>query len=262
MKIDAHTHTNVGSRTIPTSAAELIASMDKHGIDKALVFAGRFNDCRNDRLLRQLAPHAGRLYAVGCVSPIHDKRRATLDSVQHLLRTGKIVALKFYLGYEHYYPTDKRIRPYLELLQQHGVPAIFHTGDCYTKVGGSILEYAHPLTLDALACEMPHLTIVMAHCGNPWLVDGAEVVYNKPNVVADCSGFICGKFGREGRKLFGKQLRKFIRYVGTTEKLMFGTDWPIARQGSYLKAMDSIGLKSKQLDQVMGGNAARIFKLT
>lgn len=257
MIIDAHTH--IGHKIIVAGPDQLVASMDAAGVTTSLVFAGHVNACPTQTLLNEIAPHRERLLPVGVISPL-EKLEETATTLETMLRAKQLAAVKFYLGYEHFYPTDAVVRPYLELLEQHGVPAIFHTGDCYSKVGGAKLKYAHPLNLDELAVDMPKLTIVMAHMGNPWLVDGAEVCYKNENVYADCSGFICGDFDRHTRKKYVEEIRQFLEYVENPNKLLFGTDWPIANQAPYVWATEeALRGASVKTELVMGENAARIY---
>ncbi len=257
MIIDAHTH--IGHKIIVAGPADLIQSMDESGVTTSLVFAGHVNACPTQTLLDEIAPHRDRLLPVGVISPLEELQE-TATTLEEMLREKKLAAVKFYLGYEHFYPTDAVVRPYLELLAQYGVPAIFHTGDCYGKVGGAKLKYAHPLGLDELAVDMPKLTIVMAHMGNPWLTDGAEVCYKNPNVYADCSGLICGDFERSTRKKYIANVRQFLEYVENPEKLLFGTDWPIANQAPYVWATEeALRGASVKTELVMGGNAARVY---
>ncbi len=263
MIIDAHTHVGFGG-AIVASADDLAASLRKNGIDKALVFAAAINECPTTRLLEEIAPHAGTLYGVGSVSPLEagpDDLRLTEEA----LREGRIVALKFYPGYEWFYPADLCLRPYLELLAKHGRPAIFHSGDCYSKVRRAKLKYAQPIHLDELAVEMPGLKIVMAHIGNPWTIDAAEVCYKNENVFADCSGFVCGRFEPESRRRFIETIRRFLDYVETPEKLLFGSDWPIAEHCSYLEVLKDARLgrhlRDSELEKILDANAKNLFNL-
>ena len=42
-----------------------------------------------------------------------------------------------------------------------------------------------PLLVDDVAVDNPDVKFVMAHFGNPWLIDAAEVIYKNDNVWAD-----------------------------------------------------------------------------
>ena len=126
MIIDAHTHVGFG-KAIQKRAKELVAELDRAKVDKAMVFAGAINDCTNEALIKEIAPYKGRLFGVGSVSPFGPKAyRPSLAAMERWLKNGELRAIKFYLGYEPFYPNDERLRPYLRLLQKLNRPAIFH----------------------------------------------------------------------------------------------------------------------------------------
>lgn len=72
---------------------------------------------------------------------------------------------------------------------------VFHTGDTAGSRGK--LKYAHPLTVDDPASDFPGTTFVMAHYGNPWIVDATEVAAKHENVFIDLSGLAVGRFEPE-----------------------------------------------------------------
>src|SRR5262249_929112 len=107
-----------------------------------------------------------------------------------LLASGQVRALKAYLGYLHYAPDHPGYRPYYELAARHQAPFVFHTGDTYSP--RAKLRFAHPLLVDDVAVDHPDVRFVLAHVGNPWLIEAAEVVYKNVNVWADLSGQLVG----------------------------------------------------------------------
>ena len=263
MIIDAHTHLRFKGEDVVDLDA-LLTSMRESGVGQALVLASPNRECSTERLLRVLQPHKGKLHVVGSVSPLAVRYpgKVLLDQLDRWLGDGSIVALKFYLGYQHFYPhNDSLLGPYYELLEHHDRPAIFHTGDCHVEIGGAILKYAHPLEVDVLAAQRPYLRIVMAHIGNPWTLDATEVCYNKKNVYADCSGFVCGDFSTKSERRFTSIVHEFFDYVESDEKLLFGTDWPISNQDSYCAAIAGLRFNDKAMENLLFRNAQRVYRL-
>ncbi len=259
MRIDSHTHIGSGG-AIVAEPSELISAMDRSGVDRSLVFAGAINRCPTGWLIRKIAPWRGRLFAIGSVSPLA-KDRPSPRQISRWLDAGLLRGLKFYPGYEYFYPSDRRLRPYLRLLAVRGLPAIFHSGDTYGLVPGAKLRYAHPLGIDDLAAEMPELRIVIAHLGYPWVIDAAEVCYKNKNVFADCSGFVCGKFTPAHVADFRHYVREFDRVAGADgrRKVIFGSDWPIGDQGSYLAAVRRVFGPARL--RLMDRTAAELFRI-
>lgn len=243
MIIDCHTHLGRNEH-VKASVSELLESMDSAKIDKALVFACDFNDCPNNYLLSELKSHRDRLLPVVAIHPHKWKKMTEIltDSqrIADMYQAGDIVAAKFYTGYDHYYPGDEVCREYLTDLEDVGCPAIFHMGDCLCSINHAKLKYAHPLGIDEVAVDFPDMNFIIAHMGNPWIRDTAEVCYKNKNVYTDISGFVYGKFGSDDLNTFKKYLEEFIEVAGHdhADKLLFGTDWPISNQKSYLEALE------------------------
>lgn len=233
MILDCHTH--IGrNKHISATVEQLIESMDKSEIDKSLVFAGKINDCPNEFLLEEIKKYPNRLFGVAAY---HEKDTlGERDLLIKHLKAGSFKALKFYLGYDHWYPDHVRIRYMCSLLEKLNIPAIFHTGDCLASITNAKLKYAHPLGIDEIAVDFPDLKIIMAHVSFPWQRDCAEVCYKNKNVYADISGFVYGDFTDKDRIKFDKVLNEFID-ISHHNKLLFGTDWPISNQKSYVETM-------------------------
>jgi predicted TIM-barrel fold metal-dependent hydrolase len=257
MIVDAHTHIGFGRSLMATPDA-LVRSMKRAGIGRSLVFAGRIGQCSTEALLEAIAPYRDRLFPVGSVSPLAKDRPAP-KTVEGWLKKGAVHGLKFYPGYEYFHPHDVSVRPYLELLAEHGKPAIFHSGDTYSKVASAKLKFALPIHIDELAVELPELRIVIAHLGYPWVIDAAEVVYKNTNVYSDCSGFVYGRFTRKDEAHFRRAVRAFLRVAGSADRVIFGSDWPIGDQASYARAAKAVfGPRSAAL---FSGTAERLFGL-
>lgn len=260
MIIDSHTHIGRNEH-ISATVDELLRSMDKAGITKSLVFAGELNDCPNEWMLEQIAPHKDRLLGVAAYTPPgfgqHYSADYTRENIINLYGEGKIVAIKFYTGYDHYYPID--LRNMLPALEEVGCPAIFHCGDCLNSVKCAKLKYSHPLHIDEVAVDFPGMNFIIAHMGYPWHRDAGEVCYKNKNVFADISGFVYGDFTDKNTRDFSKVITEFIDVAGGTNQMLFGSDWPISNQESYIKTM--YGFPLDGMEYIMSGNVKRAFKL-
>ncbi|MEK7118135.1 MAG: amidohydrolase family protein, partial [Patescibacteria group bacterium] len=144
----------------------------------------------------------------------------------------------------------------------YDVPVIFHSGDTLAGyVKNPKIKYSHPLHVDEVATDFPNLKIVMAHMGNPWLVDCAEILYKNPNVYADISGLVVGdNLNTPDGKLARRKILELIDYVGQN-KLLYGTDWPLAPMRTYLKFVKELGLSRASRDQLLYKNAVKVFGL-
>lgn len=266
MIIDAHTH--IGKWQTTSSFEQVLGQlsnqMKEAGVDKSLIIAWIKNDENfnvSTNKLIELIEGKNNFRAIGSVD-LENYGPADTDRLEGWLKEKKIVGIKFYLGYQHVYPYEERCRPIYELCLKYNVPAVFHTGD--TLAGGVSnpkLKYSHPIHVDEVAVDFPNLKIVVAHLGNPWLIDCAEILYKNKNVYADISGLVIGDdLGSNYGDLMRNRIKELVAYAGDT-KLLYGTDWPLAPMAPYIKFAKSLGLSLEGLERLFYKNAVELFNL-
>jgi predicted TIM-barrel fold metal-dependent hydrolase len=97
-----------------------------------------------------------------------------------------------------------------------------------------------------VAVDFPETNFVLAHMGNPWLMDAAELIYknNKPkfreNVWGELSGLIVGsaanfeQYRKEGAlEIVMNDVRKAIGFAERPDRILYGSDWPLAPMATY-----------------------------
>jgi predicted TIM-barrel fold metal-dependent hydrolase len=225
---------------LETRAAALRREMQAAGVKQALAM-GCWNAPPDDPLglaeTLALARTISGLYAIGIADPTRGDTDH-LRRVEAVLAARQVRALKGYLGYLHYAPDHPGYRPYYELAERYQLPMIFHTGDTYSP--NAKLRYAQPLLVDDVAVDHPKVKFVLAHLGNPWLMDAAEVVYKNVNVWADLSGLVVGdadSFTAQERQEMLEEarqaLRRAFRYGERPNRFLYGSDWPLAPMAAY-----------------------------
>ncbi len=184
----------------------------------------------------------------------------SLAEFEQLLRTPQCVGIKMYTGYNHLYPHDRIHYPFYELAQQYDVPVVLHTGDTAGTRG--LVKYSHPLEIDELAMAFPQVRFVMAHYGNPWIVDATEVAIKNPNVFIDLSGLAAGDFSVddffENYRGYVEHLRTWMAYLSDYGKFMYGSDWPLVRVDTYIELIRRL-TPEKYHPQIFYENARRVF---
>ncbi|WP_349408165.1 amidohydrolase family protein [Pseudalkalibacillus sp. SCS-8] len=183
-----------------------------------------------------------------------------LAALEKSLQDPRAVGIKIYLGYYRYYAYDPVYEPVYKLAEKYQLPIVFHTGDTYSERG--LLKYAHPLTLDEVAVEYRNINFVMAHFGDPWTLDGAEVVYKNRNMYADLSGLVVGtdediKRYKESPRFFN-HLKHALTFTDNYKKFIFGTDWPLVPVEPYIQFIKSIIPKAYHED-VFYTTATKVF---
>lgn len=260
MIIDAHSHLGRHNNR-HWSAEDLVASMDVAGIDYSLVITDRHSQYSATRSVIQLSEKYPQIKVIGDIS-FSSLSKNEKEYIFGYLKDGKIVGLKFYLGYEDYYPNDAKLHPIYSFCEKNGYPVVFHTGLLEVGYQG-LLKQAHPLNIDEVAHMFPKLRIVIAHMGNPWLMDCAAVVIKNENVYTDISGFFAEyeSVAKDEVELFVKQLGEMRTFMGSFEKVIFGTDFPLYDQKEYLNVARKLPLTKQEAELVFWRNAKEIYNL-
>ena len=264
MIIDVHTHINNYHEDRVTSIEDsldlLTATMLENNVDYSLVLSSyKVNEHRpsTKQVVEAIADRKN-LGVVAGVSYLHYNHRDVRE-ISEYLEQGLIKGLKFYPGYEPFYPSNMRLKVMYEMAIEYDVPVMFHSGDTYAPTGK--VKYSHPLHIDDLAVDFPELKIVICHVGNPWIKDCMEIVYKNENVFADISGLVLGDFTDKFERYMKKEIEEMITYAGDTSHLLYGTDWPISNMSSYLKFMDQLELATDKKELMLWKNAAKLFKI-
>lgn len=248
------------------------AEMQAAGIEHALCMPRRATDddplgIHENRALSERVPG---LHAIGIADPRRTDR-AHLDRVEALLKQRAVKGFKAYLGYLHYGPDAPEYRAYYELAGQYDLPFIFHTGDTFSHLAK--LKYAHPLLVDEVAVDHPRVRFVMAHLGNPWLADAAEVLYKnnkleRANVWTDLSGFVVGTeasfpaYRASGvLRIITDEVRRAFLYAERPDRFVYGSDWPLVPMAPYLDFFREV-IPEAHHQAVFRDNARALFGLT
>lgn len=187
---------------------------------------------------------------------------AAIILFEQLIKSREAVGLKVYAGYRYFYVNDPIYHPFYELAEEYDIPVVIHTGD--TANPQARLKYAHPLTVDEAAVNFPRVKFVMAHYGNPWIVDATEVAKKNPNVYIDLSGLAEGLFqpGQFCNEYGGyiDMLRTWLAYLGRYDKIMYGSDWPLVNIPAYIELIKRL-IPQIYHNDVFYKNAKQLFNI-
>jgi predicted TIM-barrel fold metal-dependent hydrolase len=205
-------------------------------------------------------------YCIGLDSMIFDKKRIAeqVALVRQHLQRPTCVGIKLYPGYNHFYVYEDFLQPFYDLAREFHKPVAIHTG--LTATADALLKYSHPLTLDEAAVQNPDVQFIMCHIGNPFLQDAIAVMEKNRNVATDLSGLLEGKIPDMEQFFLKKRgylnmLRDWLEYLDSFDRIMFGTDWPLANLGDYISFVKHI-VPQDQWDAVFYDNAKEIYQLS
>ncbi len=239
--------------------AELEAALDEYKVDIALVHAefefGEYADQMNLAVSDMVADEP-RYRGVGTVSQ---------QQSAHIMRTVAQVAecaQRGFLGvniqpaFFHLGINDSRFYPVYAKAAELGLVVFVHTGINY----GTTLPFGndHPMLLDEIACAFPELDLVACHAGWPWTAEMVAVARKHRNVYLEFGGLSPKYIAAPGSGW--EVMYRFMNSV-LQDQILFGTDWPAFDIGRAVAEWQEMELKQAVREKLLGGNAARLFKL-
>ncbi len=263
MIIDAHTHIGVSKDRL-WSIEQLSDSMKESGIDYSLVIANRANggsDYSSTENIIKLTKKLPQIKIIGDIS-LSQIEEESYSEIFNYLKMGNIQGVKLYPGYSNFYPADIRLNSLYAFCEKNNHPVVIHTGLLEMGCRG-ILKQTHPLNVDDVAYNFPDLKIVIAHMGNPWLMDCGAVLCKNKNVYADISGYFTEDktISKDEIEFFIKEMTNLKNFIGGFEKILFGTDYPLYNQKEYLQAVRLFPLTGREKKLVFWKNANMIYNL-
>ena len=179
-----------------------------------------------------------------------------------LIKIPNIVGMKIYAGYYHVDITDPVYTPVYDLAERYDKTIVVHTGETFST--GGLLKYSHPLRVDELAVLRPDMRIVACHLGFPWVFDACEVAAKNPNVYIDTSGLFVGNAQYISRQsnnpLILDRYRQALAFLDNYDKVLYGTDWPLAPMEAYLNFCKKL-IPNEAHEKVFFENAVKVYKL-
>ena len=174
-----------------------------------------------------------------------------------LIENYGVKGFKFHGIAQNAHPADRMAYPIYEVIAEHKLPAVFHTGHSGMGTGmrgggGMRLKYGRPMLIDDVAVDFPDMKIILAHPSWPWVDESLSMALHKNNVFIDLSGW--------SPRYFQPQI---IQYANTQlkHKMMFGSDFPLIHPMKWLKAAKEVGFREDVLPLIMKDNAIRVLGL-
>ena len=237
------------------TADELIASMDKEGIDTSVVLNIGWTTHElcvetNDYILESIARYPKRLIGFCTVQP--RSLEAALDEIERCAKGGirgigemrpdiQLLDLR----------DDELMKPFIEAITKHNLILLTHTsepvGHQYPGKGGITPDMFYPLIT-----SFPDFTLVCAHWGGglPFYALMPEVKNAMSNVFFDTAA---------SPLLYSSQVyNQVIQLVGA-DKILFGSDFPLLPQSRSLKEIGLLNLPEETKRQLLSGNAQRLL---
>ncbi|WP_448810194.1 amidohydrolase family protein [Agromyces bauzanensis] len=249
-----------GIGTMPRYSIPELAAYYRERSMMAVVFtvdsvsqSGAEPEPSNEEIARLAAENADVLIPFASIDPA--RGRAGVDEARRLITEFGVRGFKFHPSAQGFYPNDRTAYPLFEVIEEHGLIALFHTGQTGVGAGqrgggGIRLKYANPLFVDDVATDFPDMDIILAHPSFPWQDEALSVATHKPRVYIDLSGW--------SPKYFPPQLVQYANSL-LKHKMLFGSDFPVLTPERWMRDFDQLPIKDEVRPLILKENAARLL---
>ena len=240
------------------TADELIASMDRDGVDIAVIVNIGWTTHElcvetNDYILESIARYPRRLVGFCSVQP--NSCEAAIAEIERCARAGIRGVGEMRPDIQLFDFADEAIMsPLVEVMTRHNLILLTHAsepvGHNYPGKGGVTPEILYPLITG-----FPDLTIVCAHWGGglPFYALMPEVKKVMTNVFFDTAA---------SPFLYSPQVYdQVIRLIGS-DKILYGSDYPLMAQSRVLHEIRSLDLPEEIKRSILSENARRLLDIT
>lgn len=194
----------------------------------------------NEFIATEVAASDGRFVGLGT---LHPDSRDMAGDIAHLRELG-LQGVKLHPDIQQFKIDDYRCLKIYELCEREGLPILLHTGD-------SRYDYSNPNRVLPVMTIYSGLTVVGAHLGG-WSVwdEAVEKLAGLPNLYVDtCSCFA----------FMDRQKVKDIILAYGTDRVLFGTDYPMWPMEDEIDALLSLGLSEEDNRKILAENAEKVF---
>jgi predicted TIM-barrel fold metal-dependent hydrolase len=239
---------------------QMLRRMDAAGIERAFLIAtkaGRLGHpaCYHipyELVAAAVREHPDRFSALAGLDP-HEGMRGVRAFERAVTDDGFIGAHT----YPHWYelaPDHARWYPFYAKCVELDVPVQMQVGQSMIyDPAYPIRSVGRPITLDAVACDFPELTIVGIHVGIPWTDEMIAMAWKHRNVYIGSDAHSPAYWPSA-----------FVQYINTygQDKVMFGTDFPVLDFERTRAEISALGLRPGPERKLLRDNALRVYRLS
>ncbi len=194
----------------------------------------------NNFIAREVAQYPDRLYGFGTLHP--DSSSEDIDQLRQLGLHG----VKLHPDIQKFELDDPRIFALCEEFEGE-LTLLLHTGD-------ERYDFSNPNRLIPLLKRFPKMKVIGAHFGGHtmWQEAARQLAGNYENLWVDCSSSFFALSKAQARELI---------YAYGTDRVLFGTDYPMWSPAEELQVFRSLELPEEDEQKILWDNAAKLFGL-
>ena len=237
------------------TADELIASMDKDGVDISVIVNIGWTTHElcvetNDYILESINRYPKRLVGFCAVQP--NSYEAAIAEIERCAKAGIKGVGEIRPDIQLIDLGDEAVmEPFVEVLEKYQLILLTHAsepvGHEYPGKGGITPEVLYPFI-----AKFPELKLVCAHWGGglPFYALMPEVKRAMSNVFFDTAA---------SPFLYSPQVYNQVVQLVGADKVLFGSDYPLLAQSRLLKEIRSLDLPEETKSLILSGNAQKLL---
>jgi predicted TIM-barrel fold metal-dependent hydrolase len=236
-----------------------IQQMDRAGIEKSLLIAVRAGDIRMkgsfevpyQDVADVCARFPDRYHGLAGIDPFRGMEQ--LRELEHAVTELGFVGAHLYPHWMELAPDHRKYYPIYAKCCELGIPIMMQVGHnlVYSRER-RLPSVGRPICLDTVAIDFPELKLIGIHIGVPWTDEMISMAWKHENVFIGTDAYAPKHWPAS-----------FLHYMNTygSDKVLFGTDWPVIDPERAVREIDAIGLRPESREKVMRTNAMRVFDL-
>ena len=233
---------------IPGSVSELLHQMEGQGIDRSVVNSAAMSAHQvsgiNRFIAETVSEYSDKFFGLGTLHP--DMSSNAIASEISFLKEHGLKGIKIHPDMLGISVDDQSLSPIYTACGEADLVVLLHTGD-------RRYDYSNPNRMETVLASNPNTTFVGGHfSGRDFYLDASEKLSSFGNLYCDCSSSFLW--------LSVEEALQCIRNFGT-DKVMFGTDFPICKPGFDLDYFFRLPLSDYEREQILSENAIRVFGL-
>jgi len=239
------------------TAEEVLASMDEAGIDLSVVLnigwvSHELCVKTNDYILDSISRYPKRLIGFCAIQP--SAGDAAITELERCAKAGARGIGELRSDIQGFDLADEMImKPLVDAMLQLGLILLTHSsepvGHQYFGKGKITPDVLYPFIV-----KFPDLKLVCAHWGGglPFYALMPEISRALNNVFFDTAATVF---------LYQPQIFEQVSHIIGSDKILFGTDYPLMRQNRVISQIQSAELTAEDKNNILGANAQKLLSI-
>jgi len=239
------------------TADDVINAMDENGVDRSVILNLGWQEHEmcvetNDYILDSIARYPDRLVGFAAVQPLAGDH--ALREIERCLKNGikGLGELRPVLQ-DPAFIEDTSVQDVMKVLIDSGLVLLIHASEPlgHTYPGKGVIT---PDGIYRFILEYPDLKLICAHWGGglPFYALMPEVEKALKNVYFDTAAT---------PYLYRAQIFRQVVDITGSEKILFGSDYPLLAPSRIIEQIESVGLTNKDKADILGENACKLLTL-